>query len=148
MIQKEYRHRGPEAGRGSAATLLEMHGFPSETTFAGRLDFLARITFHPDDRRKWEQAVAPHFAGPTVGCGFGLCMARGETRWFHLTRLCFRNASAVPVRWRGAVTDATERKPIEEALQLALERYARAMEASDEGHWIRTREARRHDRSR
>src|SRR5438309_8707272 len=46
--------------------LLKMYGFPPDTTFAGREDFLARIPLHPEDRPKWQEAVAAHFAGKTA----------------------------------------------------------------------------------
>jgi PAS domain S-box-containing protein len=49
--------------------------------------------------------------------------------------VCVRDASGKPVRWSGTARDITERRRTEEALRLSEERYARAMEGSDAGHW-------------
>src|SRR2546425_11431049 len=46
--------------------MLELYGLPPGTMFAGRDDFLARVPFHPEDRSKWQEAVAAHFAGKTA----------------------------------------------------------------------------------
>src|SRR5213593_243502 len=43
--------------------MLELYGFPAGTTFKSRADFLAQFPFHPEDRPRWEEAVAAHLAG-------------------------------------------------------------------------------------
>jgi PAS domain S-box-containing protein len=116
--------------------MLELYGFPSGTTFAGRSDFLARLPLHPEDRPKWEAAAAAHFAGTTARIEMDIrILPRGETRWLHLTGLVSRDASGRPVRWTGSVADITERKYAEDALRLSEQRYALAMEATGDGHW-------------
>src|SRR5258706_6774050 len=116
--------------------LLEMYGFPPGTTFAGRDDFLARFPLHPEDRLTWQESVAAHFTGKTARFDKELRTLRdGETRWLHLTGLATRDASGKVVRWTGSTTDITERKRAEEALRLAEERYAFAMEAAQDAHW-------------
>ncbi|MGZ5258134.1 MAG: PAS domain-containing protein, partial [Burkholderiales bacterium] len=105
--------------------MLEMYGFAPGTTFADRTDFLRRFPFHPDDRPKWENAAAAHFAGATERFDLEIRMIpRGEIRWVHLTGICSRDASGKPVRWTGSVTDVTDRKRVEEAL-LESERQLR-----------------------
>jgi PAS domain S-box-containing protein len=105
--------------------MLEIYGFPPDTVFAGRSDLLARLPFHPEDRPKWEQAAAAHFAGDTVRLDFELRIVPGnEIRWIHLTGLCARDASGALTRWTGSVRDVTERKRAEEQLK-RLERQLR-----------------------
>ena len=116
--------------------LLEMCGLPADTTFKGRADFLEQFPFHPEDRERVIEAVNAHFAAGTVRLEMETrILRRGETRSLHLTGLCSRDAAGALVRWNVAVTDVTERKCAEAALLLSEERYSRAMEASDEGHW-------------
>ncbi len=116
--------------------MLELYGFPAETTFNGRSDFLSTFPFHPEDRPKWAEAVAAHFAGKTARFDIEIrMMPRGETRWIHLTGLLLRDASGTPVRWTGAVADVSARRSAEEALRLSEHRYALAMEATGDGHW-------------
>ncbi|TMH59762.1 MAG: PAS domain S-box protein [Betaproteobacteria bacterium] len=116
--------------------MLELYGFAPGTTFKGRDDFLAQFPFHPEDRPRWAEAVAAHFAGETARFDIEMRMIpRGETRWVHLTGLLTRDASGKPVRWTGSVADITERKCAEDALRLSEQRYALAMEATGDGHW-------------
>src|SRR5258706_1022327 len=110
--------------------MLEMYGFPPGTTFKNRADFLARFPFHPDDRPRWEEAIAAHFAGKTARFDIEIRMVpRGETRWIHLTGLLTRDASGKPVRWTGSAADITERRCAEDELRLSEQRYALAIEA-------------------
>jgi PAS domain S-box-containing protein len=116
--------------------MLELYGFPSGTTFAGRSDFLARLPLHPEDRPKWEAASAAHFAGTGARIDMDIrILRRGETRWLHLTGLVSRDAAGKPQRWTGSVADITTREFAEEALKLSEHRYALAMEGTGDGHW-------------
>ncbi|HWZ72551.1 MAG TPA: PAS domain-containing protein [Casimicrobiaceae bacterium] len=116
--------------------MLELYGFPPGTSFAGRLDFLARLPLHPADRPKWEAAAAAHFAGTAARLDMEIrILRRGETLWIHLTGLVKRNAAGEPTRWTGSVADVTDRRAAEDALRLSEHRYALAMEATGDGHW-------------
>ena len=116
--------------------LLEMGGFPPGTTFAGRSDSLSRTPYHPEDLARWNEATAAAFAGKRDRVEMEMRVLRsGETRWVHLDGLCTRDATGGVARWTGSAIDITERKRAEEALRLSEERYARAMEGSDAGHW-------------
>src|SRR6202163_173095 len=100
--------------------MLELYGFPPGTTFAGRLDFLARLPLHPQDRPKWEAAAAAHFAGTAARIDMEIrILLRGETRWIHLTGLVSRDAADKPSRWTGSVADVTDRRAAEDALRLS-----------------------------
>ena len=115
---------------------LEILGLPPGTTSKGRAEALKRIPYHPEDRAKYDAAVAAHFAGKTPRVDIQLrLLVRGELRWVHAIGMCLRDAAGVPMRWAGSMTDITEQKRAEEALRLSEERYARAMEASDDGLW-------------
>ncbi|TCO80534.1 PAS domain S-box-containing protein [Plasticicumulans lactativorans] len=119
--------------------LLEMYGFAPGTVFAGRAAFLARFPFHPEDRPRWEAAIARHFAGESERFDLEMrLLPHGRLRWVHLTGMCVRDATGTPVRWTGAVSDITERKLAELALRRSEERYALAVEAAGDGHtdWI------------
>src|SRR5207237_3407352 len=113
---------------------LEMCGLPASTVFKGRADFLRRFPFHPEDRDRIIETVSAHFAARTFRLQLeGRIIRRGEVRWLQVTGLCSRDSSGTLVRWNTAVTDVTERKRAEAALSLSEERYARAMDAAEEG---------------
>jgi len=126
-----------------SARLLELCRFPPGATFENREDFLAQLPVHCEDRPRWEEAIAAHFAGEAARFDIELRLhADGETRWIHVTGILSRDASGKPVRWTGAVADITQRKHAEEALRrseaalrVSEERYALALEASEEGHF-------------
>ena len=120
----------------ASARYLEIGGFPPDFQYSGRADIVDRIPFHPDDRADYEAAVAAHFAGETPRLDIVVrIVPDGEVRWLHVIGMCLRDADGQPVRWAGSVSDITPRKLAEEARRLSEERYALAMEASDEGHF-------------
>src|SRR5882762_8135347 len=115
---------------------LEIGGFPPDFQFSRREDVMDRIAFHPEDRPKYDTAVAAHFAGATPRVDIMIrIMPHGGTRWLHVIGMCLRDASGKPVRWAGSVSDVTARMHAEEALRLSEERYALAMLAAEDAHW-------------
>jgi len=91
--------------------MLEILGLPRGSVFRSRAEFLERSPFHPDDRSKWEAAVAAQFAGDTDRFDVELRMlVDGDLRFVHLTGLLVRDREGVPARWSGAASDITERK--------------------------------------
>src|SRR5258708_29264143 len=86
--------------------MLEMYGFPPDTRFAGRADFIQRFAFHPEDQPQWEQAVAAHLAGEAARFDIEIRMLRhDETRRLHLTGLASRHAYSPIAAWTRSTTD-------------------------------------------
>src|SRR4029077_14598122 len=86
--------------------LLGMLGHPPGTTFADRADWLRRFPFHHEDRKKFEDAVAAHFAGREAKLKMDLrIVVNGETRWLAFTYIATRDAAGKVVRWTGSIAD-------------------------------------------
>jgi PAS domain S-box-containing protein len=116
--------------------MLALYGLPPDTVFRSRKEFLSRFPFHPEDLESWQRAVAAHLAGETARVDIEVrAKLQGQTGWIHLTAICLRDASGAEERWTGSVSDVTERRRAQDALRRSEERYARAMEGSDAGHW-------------
>src|SRR5712671_5050950 len=115
---------------------LDITGLPRDTTFRDRAEWVQAFPFHPEDRAKWEAAVAAHFAGR--GTRFleeFRIVVRGETRWLEATYLCRRDAAGRPIRWTSSCSDITERKRAEEELRRSQHYLAEAQKVSHTGSW-------------
>src|SRR5262249_2365494 len=116
--------------------MLAMSGIPLGTTFRGRAEFLERTPLYPEDREKYREAVRQLLVGDGTRLAMELrLLVDGDTRWMNLVGMCFRDAEGRALRWTGSASDITEQKRAQEALRLSEERYALAMEASEEGHF-------------
>ena len=116
--------------------MLEIYGFPPETRFAGRQDFLNRFPFHPEDEPRWRLAASEHFAGKTPRFDIEIRMLRaGEVRWIHTNGLVTRDPDGRPLRYTGSVSDITERKAAENALRASEQRFALVVAGSTDGIW-------------
>src|SRR5215831_3425681 len=109
----------------------EIVGFPPDEELPGRSEVLARFPFHPEDRPKYEAAVAAHFAGATPRVDIELRITpRGELRWVRFVGVCSRNPSGTPLRWAGSAIDVTDRKRVEEELRARQEMLDLAQKAA------------------
>ena len=118
--------------------LNEIYGFAPGTRFASRGDYLEHFRFYADDREVYHAALkAAEAKGAPARYEFEYRIVRpsGEVRWLRTRGKVTRDAEGRAVRRTGVVTDITERKLAGEALRLSEDRYARAMEGSDAGHW-------------
>ena len=91
--------------------MLQIVGHPLDATFADRADWVARFPFHPEDRKRWETAVAAHFAGREAIFKMDLrIVVNGEMRWLAFNFIATRDAAGKVVRWTGSITDLTDAK--------------------------------------
>ena len=116
--------------------LLEIVGHPPDARFADRADWVRRFPFHPEDRPKWEAAVAEHHAGRESHFKMELrIVVRGRVRWTAFHFLSTRDTVGKPIRWTGSIADITDQKRAEHALRESEDRFARAVAGSHDGVW-------------
>ena len=118
--------------------LNEIFGIAPGTRFSGRSDFLNQFRFCGNDGEIYLQTIRAVEAdgGPDrYQFEFRIVLSSGEVRWIGTTGKVTRDAEGRARRRVGVFADITARKRAEEALRLSEERYARAIEGSDAGHW-------------
>ena len=82
--------------------LLQICGYAPGTTFRDRAEWVRSFPFHPEDRPRWEQAIAAHFAGRESHFKMELrIVVRGEVRWTAFHFLATRDPAGTPIRWTG-----------------------------------------------
>ena len=118
--------------------LNEIYGFAPGTRFASRGDYLKHFRFYANDGEVYGAALkAAEARGAPERYEFEYRIVRpsGEVRWLRTRGKVTRDADGRALRRTGVVTDITERKRAEQALRESEQRYERAMEGSDAGHW-------------
>ena len=92
---------------------------------------------HPDDVAKRDTAIRLHVEGrtPLYEIEYRVRHQDGAYHWVHARGVCTRDASGRALHFAGSTTSIDARKAAEEALRLSEERYALAMEASEEAHF-------------
>jgi len=115
----------------------DLWSVPSGAAVRTRAELKKVGGFHPEDLQRTEEAVAASWAhgGHGFDIEYRVITPGGEVRWVRSQGKAFSGAAGQPVRLTGSLTDITERKRAEMALRVSEERYARAMEGSDAGHW-------------
>ncbi len=115
---------------------LQVCGLPPDTVFGGRMGFVSRFPFHPDDREQTVKQMTAHFASNAVRLEADMRMlVHGEVRWIHMSGVCTRDEQGKLLRWTGTITDITDRKRTEMALKQSEERFALAAAAASDGIW-------------
>jgi len=129
----------------ASARARELFGLPPGPEKTPREQWLAQIRVHPDDVAPRLAAIEAHVAGKTPQYEFEYRVRHPDDswRWVRVRGLCLRDANGAPLRMAGSVSDSDarrraeeERRLSEQALRLSEERYAIAMTASDEAHWV------------
>src|SRR5215470_3745096 len=114
-----------------SSQMLALSGIPPGTTFRGREEFMHRAPFYPEDREKYQQAVRQLIAGSGTRLAMELrLLVNGETHWFNMVGMCFRDAEGKPLRWTGSGTDITEQKRALRSRQEMLEVAQKAARAA------------------
>ncbi len=116
----------------------EIFGLAPGPETQSRDQWFAAIGTHPDDVPIRDAAIEAHLFGDAQAyeCESRVMHPDGQYRWIRVRGLCIRDASGMPTRMAGSVTDIDARKRSEEALRLSEERYALAMIGSTGGHWV------------
>lgn len=94
-----------------------MLGYAGHQIGSDPKEWLGRL--HPDDRARFEAALAAHLEGSTrhFGCEYRLLHGDGDYRWMLGRGLVVTDEEERPARIAGSQTDVTERKKVEERLR-------------------------------
>lgn len=108
-------------------------GYRAEDVCAD-LDFFRRLV-HPDDWDRVYQSIEAHVRGeaPVSAFEYRMLTASGEVRWMRgWGRVVERDASGVPTRMAGHITDISATRSIEQALEGSEARYRGVLEDQTE----------------
>src|SRR5689334_6623927 len=108
---------------------LKIHGLPPEAVNETHEDWVRRI--HPEDREKNEQAFidAVHGSAREYRAEYRIVRpSDGQVRWIHVRSEIERDPDGKPLRLVGAHIDITERKRVEQALQILNENLEQEVE--------------------
>ena len=112
-------------------------GVPNGVEIRTHADVKVHGGFHPEDRRRisktFRSSLAPGSGGFDIE--YRVIGPAGEVWWVRSRGKVFPGSLGQPMLLTGSLTDITERKRAEAALLLSEGRYARAMEAAEDGHW-------------
>ena len=122
----------------ASARAREILGLPPGPEVQPMKEWFDAFEFHPDDAPKRQAAIDAHLAGdtPLYEGEYRVRQRDGSYRWVRMRGLCVRDAAGKPCRMAGSVSDVDARRSAEESLRESEERYAMAMIASNEAHWM------------
>ena len=89
-----------------------LQGQSPDSEINTRAAWMAHVVIHPDDRPRFEAALADHFEGrtPQYECEYRVRQPDGEWRWLLSRGRCLRDAAGKPVRFVGSAMDITTQK--------------------------------------
>ncbi len=95
--------------------MREMYGFPAGAVISTRAQFSEQTPIHPDDRARWQAAIADHLSGktPRYDIEYRVVHPAGEVCWLHVRGQCSRDANGNPTVFAGSSIDITDRKHAE-----------------------------------
>ena len=113
----------------------ELLGLPPDARFASRDEFMAHAPFHPDDRKRVNDAVAAALEGGAdrFEVDYRIVLPSGRTRWILARGMVFRDRVRRPVRTAGTLLDITEQRVAQESLRRSEEQFALAIAGSNAG---------------
>jgi PAS domain S-box-containing protein len=115
----------------------EIFGHSPDQRYAGHSDFVARVPYHPEDRRHVIGSIRAGLAGSSdrVDFEYRIIPRPDVVRWLRTRWKILRDESAAPFRIIGAVSDITDRKNANDALLRSEERFSLAVAGSSDGIW-------------
>jgi PAS domain S-box-containing protein len=116
----------------------EIQGLPPAAAETQPLaELQGALQVHPDDAARRHDALQAHLDGrtPAYEVEYRVRPRTGGWRWIRVRALCIRDAEGRPTRIAGSVSDIDERKRIEVDLRESEERFAVAVDGSDDGIW-------------
>jgi len=89
-----------------------LQGQDPDSEIDTRAAWMEHVVIHPDDRPRFEAALADHFEGrtPQYECEYRVRQPDGEWRWLLSRGRCLRDAAGKPVRFVGSAMDVTTQK--------------------------------------
>ena len=117
--------------------MKELLGFAPDARFAGRDDFMARIPFHPDDRKRVNDVIAATLAGQAdrYEIDYRVVLPNTETRWVRSRGKVYRDGEGRPGRTAGILLDVTDQKLAADALSESEARFRSLTELSSDWYW-------------
>ena len=115
--------------------LLAILGYPDD--FRIQETHTWQLLLHPDDRAEYNRKVAQHLKQQTgyFEHEFRVRTAQGPYRWVHSRGLASWNDVGIAMRMAGSISDISERKRTETALQQTTDRLNLALQGSNLVLW-------------